>query len=55
MIFRKDKKKPEKEVCFFCTNEAEFNEIADKSKSPVFHDFQYVGVCRKHMTNHYIA
>jgi hypothetical protein len=49
-----DKDKPE-EVCYFCNAEAEYNEIADKSKSPVFHDFQYVGVCRKHMTNHYIS
>lgn len=41
--------------CYFCCNQAEYNEITDKSPTPAFNDYQYIGVCKKHMTNHYVS
>lgn len=55
MIFRKEKKIKQIEVCYFCCSKAEYDEIADKSKETGIQDFQYIGVCRKHMTNHYVS
>lgn len=55
MKFRRERAKKLKELCYFCTNEAEYDEVADKSKEAGRQDFQYIGVCRRHMTNHYVS